>query len=48
MCKEGSKKIPEKEITAPMVAASAAASFAVLDARSNLLERSPFLNHEPS
>ena len=29
MCKEGSKKIPEKEITAPMVAASSPASYAV-------------------
>ena len=47
MCKEGSKKIPEKEITAPMVAASFPASFAVWDARSNLLERSPSLNHDP-
>ncbi len=38
MCKEGSKKIPEKEITAQMVAASSPASFDVWDARSSLLE----------
>ena len=47
MCKDGSKKIPENEITAPIVAESSPASLAICDARSILLERFPLVNHEP-
>ena len=47
MCKDGSKKPPENEITAPIVAPSSPQSLATWDALSILFARFPCLNHEP-
>ena len=47
VCKDGSKKTPENEITAPIVAPSSPQSLATWDALSIQFARFPCLNHEP-